>query len=246
MAKSEMQKKSKSVGKIKKKSWIKIFSPKNMGSVEIGETYVEDPNSCIGRTVKVNLMQLTGDIKSQTVDVKFEIINANENKLETRIIGYYFSQSTIKRLVRRNMSRIDDSIVVRTKDDKLLRVKPLALTRSKVSKMIQYSIRMLLRTELINFVSKNDYETVFSSVVKYNLQKELRDKLNKIYPLKNLEIRVLEEEKNKTVKETEMPKKRSELKAKKKKENEEEIKEESKEENKEDNKEKPEDNKKEN
>lgn len=217
MAKSELKKKTKQTIRVKKKSWIKIFSPKNLGSNEIGETYVEDLNTCIGRCVKVNLMQITGDIKSQTFDVKFEIIKANENKLETRIIGYYFSSSAVKRLIRRNISRIDDSIVVRTKDNYLVRVKPLMITKKKIPKSLQYSLRMNLRKELINFINNSDYENLFSNIIKYQLQKELREKLNKLYPLKNLEIRILEEIKNKNTKETEQPKKKEEVKLKKKK-----------------------------
>ncbi|MEM2131149.1 MAG: hypothetical protein QXM96_02750 [Candidatus Woesearchaeota archaeon] len=217
MAQSELKKKSKQVGKIKKKTWVKIFSPKNLGNVEIGETYVEDPKTCVGRFVQVNLMQITNDIKSQMFDVKFEIVNASENKLETKISGYYFSTSAIKRLVRRNMTRVDDSIVARTKDNYLVILKPLLLTRNKVTKSVEYSLRMNLRKEIISFINKNDYETVFSAVLKYQIQKELREKLNKIYPIKNLEIRFLENEKNTLAKETEMPKKKAEIKAKKKK-----------------------------
>ncbi len=218
MAKSELKKQTKQIVKLKKKKWVLIISPKNMGEHPIGETFVEDNSATIGRTVKVNLMQITGDIKSQTSEVKFEISGSKENKLETRVIGYYFSSSAIKRFMRRHMTRIDDSLVVMSKDDLKIRIKPFLLTKSKVSRSVEYSLRINLREELINFVRKTPYEQIFSMVIKYQIQKELREKLSKIYPIKNLEIRVLEEEKNKLIKLSEMPVKKVAIKVKAKKE----------------------------
>jgi len=62
--------------------------------------------------------------------------------------------------------------------------------------------------------------------VKKEMQKEIKEKLNKIYPLKNLEIRSLEEEKHHAAKETEMPVKKISKKVKAKKETTEEEQEE--------------------
>jgi len=178
---------------IKKKKWITIFAPKSMGEVPLGESFLEDTSSVVGRTVKVNLMQVTGDVKNQNAEVKFEITGAQENKLETRITGYYFSAATIKRFMRRHTSRIDDSLVILTQDGVKIVIKPFALTKSKVTRSVEYTLRLTMKEELMNLVKKTTYEALFSSVLKYQLQKELREKLNKIYPVKNMEVRVLEE-----------------------------------------------------
>jgi len=205
MAKSEVKKTTKQIVKVKKKKWVPIIAPKFMGESVIGESFIDDETDLSGRTVKVNLMQLSGDVKNQSSEVRFEILGLKDNKIETKVIGYSFSASTIKRFMRRHMTRIDDSIVVMTQDNVKIRIKPFLLTRSKVSRAVEYSLRVNLREELINFVKKTPYEQLFSMVAKYQMQKEIKEKLNKIYPLKNLEIRILEEEKHHAAKETEMP-----------------------------------------
>lgn len=222
MAKSEV-KKTKQVIKIKKKKWCMIVSPKYLGETVIGESFLEDASLAVGRDVKINLMQLSGDVKSQNIDVKFEITGVNDNKLETRIIGYYFSGSAIKRFIRRHMTRVDEALVVMTKDNFKVRIKPFLLTRSKVSNSVQYAMRMTLVNEVINAVKATTYENLFTAVLKYHFQKDIKDKLNKIYPVKSLEIRVLEEEKNTLVKESLLPVKKVAKKVKSKKEKSEET-----------------------
>ena len=230
MAESEKkQKKSlKDITKLKKKKWFPIVTPIMMGERPIGESYLEDSGSAVGRTVKVNLIQLTGDIKSQSCEIKFEISDSKDNRLTTKIIGYSFSPATIKRFMRRHMTRIDDSVVVLTKDNVLLRMKPFLLTRSKVSRSVEYTLRMAMREEIINTIRKNDAETIFSMVLKYQLQKELREKLSRIYPVKNLEMRVLKVEKHHSAKVTELPAKKVHIKSKSKREMDEEKEEEHK------------------
>ena len=72
----------------KKKKWFQILAPKFLGDKVIGESYLSEPTEAIKRTVKINLMQITGDIKTQNIGVKFEITDFKDNKLHTIIIGY--------------------------------------------------------------------------------------------------------------------------------------------------------------
>jgi ribosomal protein S3AE len=181
--------------KVKKKRWYTIVGPKFLGEKQIGESYLNDPNAALGRTVNVNLMQITGDIKSQSSAVKFEISEFEDNKFHTRIISYNYSPSSIRRLVRRRMTRVDDSLVVSTKDNKKVRIKPFLLTRGKVSNSVKYKLRISLKEELTNLIKKTSYKDIFNMIIKHKLQREFKDKLNKVYPLKALEIRVLQEEK---------------------------------------------------
>jgi len=163
-----------------------------MGEKPIGESYLSDINAAVGRNVTVNLMQLTGDMKSQSASVKFEISGVKDNTLITRICGYEFSPATIKRFVRRRMTRIDLSLMTNTKDNITVRIKPFLLTREKVSRSVEYALRAKLKKELIDLIKKTSYEELFNMVIKHRLQKELKTNLNKIYPIKNLQIRVLE------------------------------------------------------
>ena len=137
-------------------------------------------------------MQLTGDMKSQSSSVKFEISGIQDNILVTKICGYKFSPATIKRFVRRRMTRIDTSLIATTKDNVAVRIKPFLLTREKVSRSVEYALRAKLKEDLTELIKKTSYEELFNMVLKHRLQKELKTNLNKIYPIKNIQIRILE------------------------------------------------------
>ena len=104
MVKAKATRKS---SKAKKKSWLKIYSAKPFNQIVIGETSVSEPSLAIGKPISVNLMNLTGDIKKQQINIKFEIDNISEGKAYTKVTGYDIVSSAFKRFVRRRSSKAD-------------------------------------------------------------------------------------------------------------------------------------------
>ena len=201
-----MSKQAKKVSKqiVKKKKWYSIVSPAMLGEKVLGEIYLVDTETVEGRKLNMNLMQVTGDIKAQNSSVAFEVTGAKDNKLQTKLIGYDFLSAAVKRLIRRRMTRIDDSIVCSTKDGAKMRVKPLIMTRSKVSRSVEHSLRAYLRHEIITQVKTYSVEELFTSVIKNKIQQDIRSKINVLYPLKGVIIRSLKVEKD-SAKESELP-----------------------------------------
>ena len=179
---------------IKKKKWIKITAPKFLEERVIGESFLSEPAEAIKRTVKVNLMQVTGDIKSQNIAVKFQIADFKDNKLQTKIDSYEYLPSSVKRLMRRSITRIDESFVVSTKDGVKIRIKPLLITREKVSRSVEKKLRAELKAELVKFVTGVSYEELYTEIIQNKIQNDLKKKFNVIYPLKGIIIRVVEKE----------------------------------------------------
>ena len=62
---------AKQVLKIVKKKWLPIKASKFFDSELLGESYVVGPDQLLGRTVAANLANLTGDIRQQSVTLKF-------------------------------------------------------------------------------------------------------------------------------------------------------------------------------
>ncbi|MBN1502214.1 hypothetical protein JW930_01610 [Candidatus Woesearchaeota archaeon] len=180
--------------KRKKKKWYPIVAPKIFNNTIIGESLLYEPESAIGRTTTVNLMQLTGDIKTQGINIEFLIIGVMDNKLDTKITQYELTPTVVKRYVRRNNTRIDDSFVAKSADNTELRVKPFILTRGDVATLKEQAIRRRVKEEITNYFRKTNYDEIFNNVIKYALQKTLRDKLSKLHPIKSCEIRVLKPE----------------------------------------------------
>lgn len=175
--------------KKKKKNWYTIVAPKVLNNVSLGETYVYNKENIIGKTMKLNLSTFTNDMRRQNLDVKFQIIAFADNKATTTITGLALTQSYMKRLVRRGRDKVDDSFLVKSKDGKVIRVKPLMVTNSRTSMSVNSRIRLEARKILARYVNSKNYEDFFHDVMMIKLQKEMKEALSKIYPLKQFEIR---------------------------------------------------------
>ena len=198
MAKKPVAKKTKT----RKKRWYPIVAPKIFNEQVIGESLLYEPNSAIGKTAAANLMHLTQNAKNQSITIKFIISNYKDNKLETEFDSYEMGYASIKRLVRRNQDKLEDSIVAKSADDIRVRVKPLVLTRYRTKSSVKMTLRKIIRQELLRYIKKNKLKDIFTGVVSRKFQRELRDKLNKIYPVRICDIRVLAREKRAKAKDT--------------------------------------------
>ncbi len=188
---AKQDKKEVSKLKIKKKIWYSLFSPKALGSREIGESYLSEAQAAVGRRVQANLRDLTGNPKDQNAYVNFRISKVNGNRLDTEAIGYELTPSFIKRAVRKNTNRMDDYFVLRTKEGKKVIVKTLMITLHKVQRSKRAALKKLLDSSLKEEASKVDFENFVINAVNYRLQSGIKKRLAKIYPLKELAIRKL-------------------------------------------------------
>ena len=180
------------MAKAVKKQWVEISAPSSFKVQTIGESFVESAEKLVGRSINVNLMNLTNDPKTQNIRMDFKVIGAKGDRTQTRATSYKISPASIKRLVRRGSSRIDDSFVCRTKDGVTVRVKPFLVTRSKVNKRLASALRKSAKTYLETTIEKTPYDNLVDLIVGYRIQREMRRILGKLYPLKACEVRSIE------------------------------------------------------
>ena len=210
--------------KVKKKVWHTIIAPKEQNNAVLGETYVSEPQVAIGKTVHANLRTITDNMRDQNVYLKFKITQLAGQNLQTEVTGYYMTPSSLRKLTRRNSLRIDDSFVVATKDAKKVRIKPIAVTRHDTVHSIGTAIRKEMRNFIAREIAKIEFNELIGELVSHQLQNASKKKLSKVYPLRAVEIKVLEFAKEgKAVKATEedetaeeKPKKEKKEKKKKK------------------------------
>ena len=184
--------------KIKKKRWYPILAPNIFGEKVIGESLLTESKLLLGKSISCNLMSLTNDVKSQHIYMSFIIREVKENKGFTEAVSYEISPTYIKRFVRRGKERIDDSFAFKTKDGRIMRVKPFLLTNSPASNSVLTKIRKALKQKIAEIITQNTYDDIFDGVVSYKIQKELKSEINKVFPVRTLEIRFLGDEKEKT------------------------------------------------
>ncbi|MBI4152574.1 hypothetical protein HY495_02585 [Candidatus Woesearchaeota archaeon] len=175
--------------KIKKKSWLRVIAPPLFGQQQIGETYVEDPETILGRKIDVNLKELTNNIKDQSAYVSFRMTGVEGAQVQTEPMGFYLTPSHVKRLVRKNTSRLDDHFVFSTKAGERIIIKTIMVTRSKVQRSVKTALSSTLRSLLQDESQKIDFNGFLSLLVSGRLRKTLFA-LNKISPLREAAVRV--------------------------------------------------------
>ncbi len=189
MAKAKRSRGSSSIPSWKKKRWFQLIAPKMFKNQTLGETLVAEPDKMMKKPIKVSMMSLTGDMKKQHINIKFEVCNISENKAYTKVVGYEFGPASIKRLVRRRRKRVDDSYICDTKDNIKVRIKPFFVTRAETNKSVMTSMRKLSKAFIEKFAAERKCDDLIYDIIDYRLQRELRKVLAKVYPLRTCEIR---------------------------------------------------------
>ncbi len=144
-----------------------------------------------GKYIKYDLTRILKG-KSILIDLKVKVSENGEAialPVGLNLVPYY-----IRRMMRKGTDYVEDSISVNCKDA-VLKIKPLLITRRKVSKAIRKALREKTKIELENDLKDKSSESIFEDILKNKIQKELSIKLKKIYPLSLCEIRSLKVEK---------------------------------------------------
>ena len=194
MAKDKQKKTKKALAE--KKKWYTILAPDIFNKIPIGETIVSDPELIVDRQVQVNLMNLTRDVRQQNINVKFEVTKISNKDAETDMIGYEIAPSSIKRMIGRKITRIDESFVVFTSDKKKIRIKPLVITRAKLKKSVEGDMRKVIKSFVKDEIKKTTYNAFIKDLISNKFQKSLAVIINKIHPVRITTIRSMHIEKS--------------------------------------------------
>jgi small subunit ribosomal protein S3Ae len=189
MAKKDKKKVSKI--KIKKKAWYKVLSPKIFGNKDVGESYLQSPEKAIGRKLTSNLKDLTGNVKDQNVMIGMQINKVDGSTLRTTIVSYQLTPAYVKRVVRKNTAKVEDYYILKTKSGKEVIIKTLVVTINKVQRSVRTTLRKEFKEFLQAELEKTDLSTFVSMLVNRRIQNEAKRKLKKIFPSKEVSIRML-------------------------------------------------------
>lgn len=143
-----------------------------------------------GRDIKYDLTRI---LRGKNILLRSKVLingdNATSIPVEIEIMP-----SFLGRVVRKGTDYIEDSFSAESKDAKL-KIKPLLITRAKVSRHIRKTLREKTKEELIKYIKSKNSEEIFEEILKNKFQKELSLILKKIYPLSFCDIRILKVEK---------------------------------------------------
>lgn len=189
-----MAKKSKSSSdvKVKKKKWVEIISP-DFNNQKIGETHVFEIEQAVGKPVRVNLMNLVGDPRKQNTDILFKTVEQlGETGVKAEIQGYVVQQPSLRKMVRRGKTKVQDSFKCYTADKKPIVIKAFILTRRLVENSVATEIRNTIKHWTVNKVSKMNFSDFVRSVIEAKFRKEIVSTLSKVYPIKFIEFNTIQ------------------------------------------------------
>jgi len=184
-------KKTKIVDKWRKKKYFSIMAPKMFQERELGQTLAYESNTLQGRCIKTNLMMITGNIKRQDINVTFRVNKVLGDTAYTFLESYEIMPAAVKRKVRRQKDKIDESFNCVTKDNKLIRMKPLIMTAGKTSRSVTASLRDKIKQFTVLAARKLDYDSFTMDIINEKFQKDLGNMLNKVTPIRVVAIRIM-------------------------------------------------------
>ncbi|MAG21939.1 MAG: 30S ribosomal protein S3ae [Candidatus Diapherotrites archaeon] len=176
------------VDKWKRKKWFKIFAPNEFDRKEVGETPATKDKNVMGRTIKINLGDLTGERQKRHINLTFKVYKIEGQQAFTTIVKQEINPIYINRMVRRRMSKIEAVQVVNTADNKKIKVKTIALSQKKLDRKQETMIRKHITENIENSAQKKEFSSLIQLIVFGVLASKLFKDLRKVAPLRRVEI----------------------------------------------------------
>ena len=172
----------------KGKDWFVIYAPKMFNNVVIAETPALDSSSLVGRSVDVNVSQLTGQASKYYMGIKFKIDSVEGKDAQTSFDGYRCTRDYLFHVVRKRTEKVRHIRTVETKDKWKLEVIALLILNRRTDENIQTKIRKMIDEQLDSAAKKSSVDAFMRDVIAGSLQKEMKRLGNKTYPVRFSEI----------------------------------------------------------
>jgi|TARA_B100001093_G_scaffold100996_1_gene93115 small subunit ribosomal protein S3Ae len=176
--------------KWKAKRWYTIRAPRTPWSFRvIGETLAEEPSQLIGRNYEVIQNELDGDFSKMHVKVVFKVIDVLGNDAVTEFVGHELLKDHVRRQVRRDRGKIDDTIDVVTEDGFYVRFKPLMISRARIKSSQKQQMRTIARDIILTTGATSTWFKLQAATLDGTLENKIKEAVSKIQPVRTVVIR---------------------------------------------------------
>ncbi len=175
--------------KWKKKKWYEILAPAVFQNKAVGETFAEEPQNVIGRVVVTNLLALQGNIKKQNLNISLKVESVKGDKAVAVVKDFHMQKTSVRKIVRKAISKIEDSFACKTKDGQTVRIKLIGCTRTITNGGVLAAVRKMMRQWCVNRTSELSFNDAIRELTDMKFQKDLKTVLDRIYPLKVCQVR---------------------------------------------------------
>ncbi len=188
-SKSKGRAASRSKDKWKSKIWYDIMAPDMFNRQKVAETLADEPEKLIGRVAKVTVQDITGDFSKMHIKMSFKINDVRGTEAHTYFIGHDMTSDYVRRMTRRRKSKIDTIVDAKTRDDFIIRLKPLAISNRRVRSSQQSAIRLAMENVIGEFTTNKNLDEVVKAIISGQLAKQAAVACKPIQPLQRVEIR---------------------------------------------------------
>jgi len=170
--------------KLEKRSFFEVRVPMTSAKIYL---YSSSADNLVGKVVNLDL---TRSLRGKSLELKAKIKKEGE-ELVGEPISVILAGSYVRRMMRKGTDYVEDSFNAECRDGVVV-VKPFMITRNKVSRPIRNKLRMTAKDYVLAQFKSRTAREIITSIMTNKLQKEISQKLKKIYPLAVCEIRWLE------------------------------------------------------
>lgn len=174
-----------------KKKWVRIIAPRMLNNEVVGETIYSDMKKVIGKVVEVNVGFLLNDRRRQHMKLKLIVKEIKGEQANTEVKGYNAVKAHIKRSMRKGRSKVEDSFNIECKDKIKVKIKLFVVTRYKAKRSVLTELSKNIREFCLSYCKKIGYEELIRSVISNNLQRDLKRRLKRTFPIAFSEIKEL-------------------------------------------------------
>jgi len=173
----------------KSKEWFNIEAPVYLNRSIVGTTMAGAPSLLVGRNVETTVGELTNDMTKNNTKVILRISNVVGDIATTDLMGHELTTDYIRSIVKRQTSRIDANVEVKTKDGYVIRVKPTCFTIKRARSSQIKAIRELMIEIVKRRAAETDFENFMQEAILGRLSAAIYRQAKFIYPLRRVEIR---------------------------------------------------------
>jgi small subunit ribosomal protein S3Ae len=174
--------------KWKSKVWYDIMAPDMFNRQKVAETLTDEPQKLIGRIAEVTVQDINGDFSKMHIKLQFKVNDVRGTEAHTYYVGHDMSSDYVRRMTRRRKSKIDMVVDAKTKDDYIIRLKPLAISGNRVRSSQQSEIRHIMHNVLYEFATSRPLDETVKAIISGQLAKMAATACKPIHPLQRVEI----------------------------------------------------------
>ena len=177
-----------SAEKWKNKLWVDVRAPLYVDDKSLGKTPTTSLDTVVGRTIKISLMDLTGNFKDLNYHLNFKISELEGNLARTEFFQYELSRDFKRAQIRNHRSKIEGIFNFNLQDNAKIRLTAFVVTPKRAAASIKKEVRAEMQKMLEERLKETTFPAFVEELLNGNLVRELFPVAADIFPVKVIEV----------------------------------------------------------